>query len=179
MEIIFLSTAICRHLSCADLSKDVLFWKSTWENIGIEKFKRWNKFLNPIWFVGYTYSPKHRNCKVFTATQIQILVSQHQMALLNNGRLIQRCSQGTHLWKKEIAWFQNFYQKHLSENNLDNKFCRRSNLQLSILKKKRCSAIVISYFYYYLRIQRPSRILTHQDLPLHAPVSIFLLFYPS
>ena len=47
------------------------------------------------------------------------------------------------------------------------------------LKKKRCSAIVISYFYYYLRIQRPSRILTHQDLPLHAPVSIFLLFYPS
>ena len=36
-------------------------------NIWIENFKRLNKFLMPICFVGCTYSIKHRNSKVFTA----------------------------------------------------------------------------------------------------------------
>ena len=67
--------------------------------------------LNPVCFVGCTYSPKHRNCKVFSVNLIQISVTQDQISWLNNGRtpkksifwLIQSCSPRTNSWKKNLA----------------------------------------------------------------------------
>lgn len=67
--------------------------------------------LNPVCFVGCTYSPKHRNCEVFSVNLIQISVTQDQISWLNNGRtpkksifwLIQSCSPRTNSWKKNLA----------------------------------------------------------------------------
>ena len=67
--------------------------------------------LNPIWVVICTFSPKHRSCKVFSATLIQIPVTRNQMALLDNRRNFMNsniCSLGNNLLNKHIDWFYTF-----------------------------------------------------------------------